>query len=116
MGKRKSKLQRRIEDLLIQDAISRAQRPTLANPAFGTHALVQFAADNRERFRTWVNADAGIVPGDEPKTAEEIDQFLEMIHEVIHAAMVASLIELPNGAKVHFVESPRHTRPTRPTE
>lgn len=115
MGK-KSKLQRLIENTLIQDAIRQVQRDKLSNPALGTHALVMFAVEHRDLFREWVNEDAGQVEGDEPKTAEEIDQYLERLHTLVHTAMVASLVDLPNGGTVRLVTVPRHVRPTEPTE
>lgn len=111
MGK-KNKLQRLIENTLIQDAIRTAQEGKLANPALGTHALVMFAIENFKLFAEWVNEDAGLVEGDTPKTDHEIEQYLERLHKLIHAAMVASIVDLPNGTNVRVVSIRRHKSDT----
>lgn len=112
MGKKKTKLQRAIEDILIRDVMRKVQRDKLANPALGTHALVMFAFEYQDLFRAWVNEDAGMVPGDNPKTAEEVETYLNALHAIVHKAMTASLINLPDGGSIRLVSVPRHVEPT----
>jgi hypothetical protein len=84
---------------IIEEALAKAERPTLERPDLATHSVVIFAIEHVETFRMWLNSAAQ--SEDEKLSRDEVKARLDNLHQVIDMAIgsmpiPASLLEATN--------------------